>query len=156
MPNNFNNYYNPVNPYLGNPGGGFTTNASGATSQAPGYNGFNNFQRPSMPAMLPGRLVANADEITPQEVPMDGSVSLFPQQDYSCIYAKTWTKEGTIATIRFVPEQPQGTEPQKSPLELRLDSIDQRLEALDKKLNKPRNFQKRNHPHPRKETELNE
>lgn len=88
---------------------------------------------------------------------MDGSVSLFPQQDYSCIYAKTWTKEGTIATMRFIPEQPQGTEPQKSPLELRLDSIDQRLEALDKKLNKPRNFQKRPNPYPKKkEGESNE
>lgn len=60
-----------------------------------------------MPAMIPGRLVANADEITPQEVPMDGSVSLFPQNDYSAIYAKTWTKDGTIATMKFIPEQSQ-------------------------------------------------
>lgn len=56
---------------------------------------------------IPGRLVNNLDEITPQEVPMDGSVSLFPQNDYSAIYAKTWTKDGTIATVKFVPEQPQ-------------------------------------------------
>ena len=81
---------------------------------------------------------------------MDGSVSLFPQQDYSCIYAKTWTKEGTIATMKFVPEQTQSQEQQKTPLEMRLDSIDQRLEALDRKLNKPRNFQKRSNPHPKK------
>lgn len=156
MPNNFNNFYNPANPYLGNSGTGYMNNSSGTTQQTPGYSGFNNFQRPVMPAMIPGRLVANADEITPQEVPMDGSVSLFPQNDYSCIYAKTWTKEGTIATLKFVPEQPQNTEQQKSPLEMRLDSIDQRLAALDKKLNKPRNFQKRNNPHPKKEGTENE
>lgn len=150
------NYYGPTNPWMGNPGGGFTTNTSGAAQQSPGYSGFNNFQRPTMPAMIPGRFVANADEITPQEVPMDGSVSLFPQNDYSCIYAKTWTKEGTIATMKFVPEQPQNAEQQKSPLEIRLDSIDQRLEALDKKLNKPRNFQKRNNPYPKKEMNENE
>lgn len=30
-----------------------------------------------------GRLVNNLDEITPQEVPMDGSVSLFPQHSMS-------------------------------------------------------------------------
>ena len=131
MPNNF---YNPVNPYLGNPGGGYMANTSGATQQSPGYSGFNNFQRPSVPSMLPGRQVVNADEITPQEVPMDGSVSLFPQNDYSAIYAKTWTKDGTIATVKFIPEQPQATAPQKSPIEERLDRIDQRFERLKKML----------------------
>lgn len=124
--------------------------------QTPGYAGFNNFQRPSIPSMLPGRQVANADEITPQEVPMDGSVSLFPQQDYSCIYAKTWTKEGTIATLKFVPEQPQ-MEPQKSPLEERLDRIDQRFDKLEKMLsnrNKPKKpYNKINHA---KEEQTNE
>ena len=64
---------------------------------------------------------------------MDGSVSLFPQSDYSAIYAKTWTKDGTIATVKFVPEQPQ-MEPQKSPLEERLDRIDQRFDKLEKML----------------------
>lgn len=97
-------------------------------------------QQPSRFQFIPGRLVNNLDEITPQEVPMDGSVSLFPQQDYSAIYAKTWTKDGTIATVKFVPEQPQ-MEPQKSPLEERLDRIDQRFDKLEKMLsnrNKPK------------------
>lgn len=92
------------------------------------------------PNMIYGRSVNSADEITPQEVPMDGSVSLFPQQDYSCIYAKTWTKDGTIATVKFVPEQPQAA-PQKSPIEERLDRIDQRFDRLEKMLsnrNKPK------------------
>ena len=116
-------------------------------------NGF--ISRPNY-QVLPGRVINNSDDITPQEVPMDGSVSFFPQQDYSCIYAKTWTKEGTIATLKFVPEQPQAATGQKSPLEERLDRIDQRLEALDKKLYRPRNFQKRNNPHPKKEMNENE
>lgn len=105
---------------------------------------------------IPGRTVNNLDEITPQEVPMDGSVSLFPQSDYSAIYAKTWTKEGRIATVKYVPEQPQAATEQKSPLEERLDRIDQKLEVLDKKLYRPRNFQKRNNPHPKKEMNENE
>lgn len=116
-------------------------------------NGF--ITRPNY-QVLSGRVINNSDDITPQEVPMDGSVSLFPQQDYSCIYAKTWTKEGTIATLKFVPEQPQAATEQKSPLEERLDRIDQKLEALDKKLYRPRNFQKRNNPHPKKEMNENE
>lgn len=116
-------------------------------------NGF--ITRPNY-QVLSGRVINNSDDITPQEVPMDGSVSLFPQQDYSCIYAKSWTKEGTIATMKFVPEQPQAATEQKSPLEERLDRIDQKLEALDKKLYRPRNFQKRNNPHPKKEMNENE
>lgn len=100
------NYYNLSTPWSNNSAAYMNTPTGNLSQQAPGYSGFNNFQRLSMPAMIPGRPVNNADEITPQEVPMDGSVSLFPQNDYSCIYAKTWTKEGTIATIKFVPEVP--------------------------------------------------
>ena len=37
-------------------------------------------QQPNRFQSVPGRLVNNLDEITPQEVPMDGSVSLFPQK----------------------------------------------------------------------------
>lgn len=121
-------------------------------SRGLGFNGYNdpyrqtvpynsdmnmNYQRPS----IPGRPVNNLDEITPQEVPMDGSVSLFPQNDYSAIYAKTWTKDGTIATVKYVPEQPQAATPQKSSIEERLDKIDQRFDRLEKMLSdrhKPR------------------
>lgn len=62
MTNNFNNYHNQTDPYFG--------------------FGFDNFQRhvSHMQQMIPGRVVNNLDEITPQEVPMDGSVSLFPQK----------------------------------------------------------------------------
>lgn len=144
------NYYGPVNPWMGN-NPGTMNNTSGSfntNNQSPGYSGFNNFQRPSMPAMIPGRLVANADEITPQEVPMDGSVSLFPQNDYSCIYAKQWTKDGNIQTVRYVPEQPVVQADQKTPLEEHLDRIEEKLEALDKKLNRQKNYQKR--PYPKK------
>lgn len=146
-----NNMYNPNNPWMNTNPGTMNNTVNPMNQGGPGYTGFNNFQRPTMPAMIPGRQVASADEIMPQEVPMDGSVSLFLQNDYSCIYAKQWTKDGTIQTVRYVPEQPQNTEQQKSPLEMRLDSIDQQLESLNKKLNKPRNFQKRNNPHPKKE-----
>ena len=135
-------YSNPGNPYMGNntftPGASYAQQTGGymAGNQTPNLyqNQLNRFQS------IPGRLVNNLDEITPQEVPMDGSVSLFPQNDYSAIYAKTWTKDGTIATVKFVPEQPQ-MEPQKSPLEERLDRIDQRFDKLEKMLsnrNKPK------------------
>lgn len=136
MPNNNPFYSNPgSNPYVLN------NNFSPGTSYAPQTGGYmagnqtqNFYQNQSNRFQsIPGRTVNNLDEITPQEVPMDGSVSLFPQNDYSAIYAKTWTKDGTIATVKFIPEQPQ-MEPKKSPLEERLDRIDQRFDKLEKML----------------------
>ena len=114
MANNNPFYPNTANPYMvnNNYGASYAAQTGGymAGNQTPNLyqNQLNRIQS------IPGRLVNNLDEITPQEVPMDGSVSLFPQADYSAIYAKTWTKDGTIATVKFIPEQPQ-MEPQKSP-----------------------------------------
>lgn len=51
-----------------------------------------------------GHVVNSVDDITINEIAQDGSVSLFPTKDYSAIYAKAWTNNGTIQTIKFVPE----------------------------------------------------
>lgn len=61
--------------------------------------------QPSFPT-IPGRLIRDAAEIKPNEIPMDGSVSLFPNADYSLILAKAWNQDGTIDTVRFVREVP--------------------------------------------------
>lgn len=137
---NFNNFNGYTNPYANDP------RFTGRNQSTPEYPGFNNFHRPAME--LPGRIVSQVEEITPQEVPMDGSVGLFPQNDYSCIYAKQWTKDGNIQTVRYVPEQPAVQTDQKTPLEEHLDRIEEKLEALDKKLNRQKNYQKR--PYPKK------
>ena len=127
-----NNFQNQSNPFYVNNGGGMGQSGN-PTYQNSYMSQFNRFQS------IPGRTVNSLDEITPQEVPMDGSVSLFPQQDYSAIYAKTWTKDGTIATVKYVPE-PNQAAPQKTSLETRLDKIDQRFDKLERMLtrnNKP-------------------
>lgn len=150
---------NQNNPFYGNyylNGSVGTGYISTGSIQIPANQPNPFFNQPNRFQSIPGRLVNNLDEITPQEVPMDGSVSLFPQADYSAIYAKTWTKDGTIATVKFIPEQPQ-TEPQKSPLEERLDRIDQRFDKLEKMLsnrNKPKKpYNKINQ---KKEEQINE
>ena len=150
---------NQNNPFYGNghnngaPGTSYESQTGNymlqnQTFQNPYFNQSNRFQS------IPGRTVNNLDEITPQEVPMDGSVSLFPQADYSAIYAKTWTKDGTIATVKYVPEQPQ-MEPQKSPLEERLDRIDQRFDKLEKMI-ASRNKPYRKPQQPKKEVNSND
>lgn len=53
---------------------------------------------------ITGRIVSNAEEITVQEVPTDGSIAWFPSADGSCVYGKRWTPDGNITTLRFVPE----------------------------------------------------
>lgn len=55
-----------------------------------------------------GRVVSTASEIMPNEVPMDGMPSFFPQQDMSCIYVKVWDSEGKLKPTRYVrePDEP--------------------------------------------------
>ena len=50
-----------------------------------------------------GRVVTREEEIVPNEISMDGQISLFPLADYSCIIAKLWDSNGQIQTFRFVP-----------------------------------------------------
>lgn len=68
--------------------------------------------QPQMSAVQPqiqqpqllGRYVSSADEITPQEVSMGNSPSLFPLADGSAIIAKQWANDGTIKTVRYSAE----------------------------------------------------
>ena len=107
----------PVNPYLYHPG-------------------FNNFQRPT--PTLPGRIVTDANEIAPQEVPMDGSVSLFLKNDYSCIYAKQWSGDGSIQTVRYVPEMPQTSAEPAMSVDDRFKQLNDRFDQLEKLILKRR------------------
>ena len=65
-----------------------------------------------MPAQMPvtpqaiginGRVVQGLDNINANEVPMDGSMAFFPEQDLSEIYVKGWNADGTIKTIVYTP-----------------------------------------------------
>lgn len=95
----------------------------------------------SRSSMLYGRVVNSPNDITPNEVPMDGSVSLFPSSDYSCILAKTWNKDGTIQTVKFIPEvNPDQVTLDQASQENTMDTILKKLDAIEKKLNyRPKN-----------------
>lgn len=60
-------------------------------------------QTQQMPLGLNGKMVDVVDQITANDVPMDGSVVIFPKKDMSEIYLKSWTPNGTIATVVFKP-----------------------------------------------------
>lgn len=106
----------------------------GANARPAGPNGY--YQNPypqqyqPMPS-IPGRTIRNIDEVRPNEVPSDGSIGIYPQDDYSCIYAKVWGNDGLIKTFKFVPEK-QSDEvdiPQPTLAEVmqRLDKIESML-----------------------------
>ncbi len=79
---------------------------------------------------LHGRIVSTPEEIKLNEIPMDGTASLFPMSDDSCIYAKAWGQDGKIQTFRYIREDAKPQE--KGPSEFaqvmtRLDKIEQML-----------------------------
>lgn len=53
---------------------------------------------PPRPTYLPGRVVNSPDDIRASEIPMDGTVAVFPSSDYSHIILKAWNSNGSIQT----------------------------------------------------------
>ena len=92
--NNYNQQYNPQQPYMDRLAGlqQFQQNLQ---MQQP--------QPQPMPMGISGKVVQNPDSIAANDVPMDGSVAFFPMQDMSQILAKSWNADGTIRTIVFKP-----------------------------------------------------
>ena len=111
---------------------------------------FSNYNQLSV-KRVPARIINDPKEIMPNEVPMDGSVSLFPTADYSCVYAKAWNANGMIDTVKYVPEKPE-TQPTVQSQDV-LTAILARLDNIERTLNK-RN-KPYNKPVPKKEVEAN-
>lgn len=87
-----------------------------------------------------GHMISNPNEITPQEIPMDGSISLFPMQDGSAVIGKFWDNNGQIKTIRFIPEnveQPRQQDP--------FAAINERLDTLESLIRNQRQNHKGNY-----------
>lgn len=78
------------------------------------------------PAGIAGRVVANTNDISVQDVPTDGTVAWFPMQDGSAVIGKYWTPDGNITTMRFVPEAQPEREVRSDPF----DAINGRIDDL--------------------------
>ena len=90
-----------------------------------------------------GRLVASEQDIRPNDIPMDGSVSWFPQTDGGCIYAKQWMADGTIRTTKYIPyiaPEPQQFQPIQnndiSSLEARVAKLESLMQKKNSRSNK--------------------
>lgn len=100
--------------------------------------------RPSAPnyPVIIGKIVGGLDDIRPNEVPNDGSISVFPQSDGSCIYVKYLSGDGRINTVKFVAETPEIPNMNQNGSDNKLDSIIARLSSIEKML-----YGKKNRPH---------
>ncbi len=80
---------------------------------------------------LSGRIVNSETDVMPNDVIMDGSISLFPLSDYSAIIAKQWNANGTISTIKYIPITDSSEESDTNEL---AKMINQRFDDLEKKI----------------------
>lgn len=52
---------------------------------------------------LIGKVVNDVSAVSPNDVPMDGNIAIFPKNDMSEIYCKQWKQDGTIQTVIYKP-----------------------------------------------------
>ena len=139
-----------VNPYQNNfynPQAAYQPQFFGQYMQQP------RFQQPAQPEqtaqqqmvqqqpfqrVINGMMVASADNITADCVPMDGSAAFFPKHDLSEIYVKNWCADGTIRTLTFKPiSEPQTGNLPNSDLESNLRLSDAITGLFESKFNEP-------------------
>lgn len=87
---------------------------------------------------------------------MDGSISLFPLGDYSTIIAKQWNSDGTIKTLRFVPEVV--TAQNDIPENTFINHFDERMDELMKAVKNHGHYKSNSYrpkPAPKKEGDSN-
>lgn len=80
---------------------------------------------------ISGRVVTSPGEIQVQEVPTDGTVAWFPAADGSCVWGKRWTPDGSITTMRFVPEAADAAPSQPDPFQLINARIDELVDLVE-------------------------
>lgn len=115
----------------------------------------NRYQNPFSGQMnvpvIPGKMVMNENAITPQDIPMDGNVSLFPQADWKCVWAKWWNSNGMICTCKFVPEE-TNVITEKAEENLTIQDLKKQLDKIERMIEKPyrkpykNNYQKKELP----------
>lgn len=96
-----------------------------------------NYPQPTNRYILPGRAVNSEEEITYQEVPMDGSIAVFPKIDGSAIFVRSVNNKGAVETKTYVlsestSEQASNDTPQISLLDImnQLDNINDVLDVI--------------------------
>lgn len=88
-----------------------------------------------VPAGLYGRVVTSPDDIMPNEVPMDGTPSFFPKDDFSCIYGRKWMPDGRIVPVTFVPQIEAPADPEVNQNGGQMEEILAKLTSIEALIN---------------------
>lgn len=85
--------------------------------------------------MIIGKVVNRIEDVTPNDIPMDGSYGIFPMQDRSMIFLKRWNADGTISTEKFVKDVVEvPKEPVKDPIADEMAMLREQLDRIEKSL----------------------
>lgn len=94
--NPYQNSYQPIqNPYMAQMGQ-YQQNFHPQVQQVP--------QQQQSQGLI-CKSVVDASNVSPNDVPMDGNPAVFPKNDFTEIYVKSWTPNGTIQTVVYRPVQ---------------------------------------------------
>lgn len=89
------------------------------------------------PPSLNGMVVQSAEVITADAVPMNGSFAVFPRQDLSEIYVKSWNPDGTIKTLTFRPTESSASV--ETNVEGQINALITKVNDLEASINKIQN-----------------
>lgn len=122
--NPYQNSYQPMqNPYLAQ----MNQYQQGA-QMFPAQN-----QNPNMvqqPQGLIGKMVNDVSMVSPNDVPMDGNIAIFPKNDMSEIYCKQWKQDGTIQTVVYKPFLEQNAEQTTNIPQMDFNALNEDVRAL--------------------------
>lgn len=82
------------------------------------------------PQGIVGKIVNDVSNVSPNDVPMDGSVAVFPKNDMTEIYCKQWTANGTIQTVVYKPVQPENTAEATNTPQMDFNALSEDVRAL--------------------------
>lgn len=125
-----------INPYLfSNPY--ISGNGNNMQAQPMSYpQPQSNFQQA---AGIAGRYVNDFNEITANDVPMNGSPAIFAKNDRSEIQMREWSPNGQIVSTVYRAVAPTAEAPAEQPFDPRADLLEpilERINQLENKLNK--------------------
>lgn len=141
QPNMYPNYNPPMaNPYMDR------------LAQLQQYQqGLQQQQMPQIPQQaqgLVGKVVNDVSMVSPNDVPMDGSIAIFPKGDMTEIYCKQWKQDGTIQTVVYKPILDQNQSEATNIPQMDFNALNEgvralrqdilaRLDAIEKSVSKP-------------------
>lgn len=104
-----------------------------AQTQQPQYPSYQ-MQTPQQMINLNGKIVNRIEDISVQEIPMDGTNAFFPISDGTKIVVKKWNSNGTISTTEYLQTPVESAIEETKEIDFR--PITERLDGIEEMLNK--------------------